>query len=259
MAIDPQLDEILSRPEPGTEPAAPPETGQDSTDAGTVSPVEEEDTLADLAGVPEDTKFDRAYVQKLRQEAAGYRTKARQYDTLESYDEADRKVWLQMAELYKSDPVAAAEYMEAIAKGVRGAAAPVTPEPQPGDDAPLTRADIQALLAERDNAAAVAAQKAQIEHEATELGYKVGSRQYKYLIQTAMDDTSGDLKAAHEAIEAEYQARIDQFVGQKAREVDGSPVAPAAAAGAPPSGETAAPKDFRSASRQLREFLDAQK
>jgi hypothetical protein len=254
--MDPALEEILNRPEPGSE-SAPAETT--SAPEETTAPVAEEDVLDDLAGLPEDTKFDKSYVAKLRKEAASYRTKAKQYDSLESYDEADRKVWLQMAELYKTDPVAAAEYMEAIAKGVKGAAAPAAQEPDPAGDVPLTRAQLNQLLAERDNAAAVQAQKVQIDAEATQLGYKVGSRQYKYLLQVAMDDTGGDLKAAHEAIAEEHQALIDQFVGAKARETDGSPVAPSSSAGAPVSGETASPKDFRSATQQLRDFLDAQK
>jgi uncharacterized protein (DUF924 family) len=254
MAIDPALDEILNRTESGSEPAAPP------AETAATAPAEEtaaEDPFEDLAGVPEDTKFDKAYVAKLRKEAASYRTKAKQYESLESYDEADRKVWLQMAEMYKTDPVAAAEYMEAIAKGVKGNAAPA--EPDPAGDVPLTRAQVQEMLAERDNAVAVAAEKGRIDAEAVQLGYEVGSRQYKYLLQTAMDDTGGDLKAAHEAIEAEYQARIDRFVGEKARQSDGSPVAPSGSAGAPLSGEVAAPKSFKTATQQLRDFLDGQR
>jgi hypothetical protein len=256
MSIDPALQEILDRPEAGSEPAAPPA----EPDAAAAPPAEEtaaaEDVLDDLAGLPEDTKFDATYVKKLRQEAASYRTKAKQYEAFESYDEADRKIFVQMAELFKTDPVAAADYWESLAKGVREANAPAAP--QPGDDAPLTKADVDRLFAERDSAAAVQAEKVRIEHEATQLGYSVGSRQYKYLVQTARDETGGDLKAAHAAIEAEYQARIDQFVGGKAREADGSPVAPAAGAGAPPSGEVTAPTSFKSATQQLRDFLDAQ-
>lgn len=261
MAIDPALEAILDREPRGSEPAAPP-VEPEAPAAGEASPAGEpavEDVLDDLAGLPEDTKFDKSYVAKLRKEAAGYRTKAKQYDTLESYDEADRKVWLQMAELYKTDPAAAAEYMEAIAQGVKSAATPAPVEPAAGDDAPLTRADVERLFSERESAAAVQAEKVRIDQEAAGLGYTVGSRQYKYLIQTARDETGGDLKAAHDAIEAEHQARIDQFVGGKAREADGSPVAPAAGTGAPPSGENAAPTNFKTATQQLRDFLDAQK
>lgn len=259
MAIDPALEAILNR-EPESDPAAPP--AEPDPAAVAAPPAEEtavEDVLDDLAGLPEDTKFDKAYVAKLRKEAAGYRTKAKQYDTFESYDEADRKVWLQMAELYKSDPAAAADYMEAIAKGVKGAAVPAPAEPAPGDDAPLTRAQIEALFSERENAAAVKVETSRIESEAAALGYTPGTKQYRYLCETARDETGGDLKAAHEAIEAEYQARIDRFVGEAARRVDGSPVAPAAGAGAPPSGENAAPTSFKSATQQLRDFLEAQK
>lgn len=252
MAIDPQLDEILGR-DPGAEAPAP-EAQAPAAEAET-APAAEADVLDDLAGVPEDTKFDAAYVKKLRQEAAQYRTRAKQYDVFEKYDEQDRQVWTKMAELYQTDPVAAAEYMAAIADGVRKAQAP-EPTPVAGDDQPLTAAQVQAMLAERDQKAAVAAETVRIEAEAKSLGYEVGSRQYKYLIQTAIDDTGGDIAAAHAAIEAERQAIIDQYVGGKAREQAGSPVAPAAGAGTMPSQEKEMPKNFRDAKAAIYEMLE---
>lgn len=251
MAIDPQLDEILGR-DPGAEAPAP-EAEAPVAEAET-APAAEADVLDDLAGVPEDTKFDAAYVKKLRQEAAQYRTRAKQYDVFEKYDEQDRQVWTKMAELYQQDPVAAAEYMAAIADGVRKAQAPEAPVA--GDEQPLTASQVQAMLAERDQKAAVAAEQVRIEAEAKSLGYEVGSRQYKYLIQTAIDDTAGDLKAAHEAIEAERQAIIDQYVGGKARDAAGSPIAPAAGAGTMPSTESAPPKTFRDAKAAIYEMLE---
>jgi len=248
--VDPALEEILGRDTADAPAEAPaPETAAPAAE----TPAPEADVLDDLAGIPEDTKFDAAYVKKLRQEAAGYRTRAKQYDVFEQYAEEDRKVWTQMAELYQKDPVAAAEYMAAIADGVRNAQTPAEPQHQ-GDDAPLTRADLDRLFSERESKAAVEAETRRIELEARELGYEVGTRQYKYLIQTAIDDAGGDLKAAHAAIEAERQAIIDQYVGGKAREQAGSPVAPAAVTAA--SQERELPKSFKDAKAAIYDMLE---
>lgn len=252
--MDPALEEILNRPEPGSAPAetAAPEPPAPAAEAPAPA---EADVLDDLAGIPEDTKFDAAYVKKLRQEAAAYRTRAKQYEVFESYDEQDREVFKQIAALYQQDPSKAAEYMEALAQGIKGAVAP-PPPPDPGDDKPLTRAEVAQLLAERDQQAAVAAETARIEAEATSLGYQVGSKPYKYLIQTALDETGGDIKAAHDAILAERQAWIDQYVGQKAREQAGSPVAPPAGAGTMPSQEREMPKSWADTKRAVYEMLE---
>src|SRR5581483_11315612 len=128
--MDPALEEILNRPEPGSAPAetAAPEPPAPAAEAPAPA---EADVLDDLAGIPEDTKFDAAYVKKLRQEAAAYRTRAKQYEVFESYDEQDREVFKQIAALYQQDPSKAAEYMEALAQGIKGAVAP-PPPPDPG-------------------------------------------------------------------------------------------------------------------------------
>src|SRR5581483_11315613 len=112
-----------------------------------------------------------------------------------------------------------------------------------------TPAELAQLLAERDQQAAVAAETARIEAEATSLGYQVGSKPYKYLIQTALDETGGDLKAAHDALLSERQAWIDQYVGQKAREQAGSPISPPAGAGTMPSQEREMPKSWADTKR----------
>ncbi len=259
--MDPALEEILNR-EPGAATADAPAPDQTTPDPA-VEAVEA-DVLDDLAGIPEDTKFDAAYVKKLRQEAASYRTRAKQYEVFESYDEQDREVFKQIAALYQQDPAKAAEYMEALAQGIKGSVAPPPPaDPQPGEEAPLTRAEVARLLAERDKQAALAAETARIEAEAITLGYDPkapagtkANREYKYLIQTAMDETGADLKAAHEAILAERQAWIDQYVGAKAREQAGSPVAPAAGAGTMPSQEREMPKSWSDTKKAVFEMLE---
>ena len=75
--------------------------------------------------------FDQAYVSKLREEAAKYRTQAREvqdqlkgvqtkYQEFEGYDQADLDVWKQLAVQWNSSPQQAAESMRTIAVNVLG-------------------------------------------------------------------------------------------------------------------------------------------
>src|SRR5687768_15164162 len=53
----------------------------------------------------EPTVFDEKYVKELRSESANYRTKAKPYvEAFDGIEEADRDVFLGLANLYKTDP-----------------------------------------------------------------------------------------------------------------------------------------------------------
>ena len=71
--------------------------------------------------------FDRQYVEKLRNEARGYRQRAKaaeetaqKYQVFEQFPESDQQVWTQMAGAWLENPSQSASMMQRIAQGVLG-------------------------------------------------------------------------------------------------------------------------------------------
>src|SRR5688572_11490693 len=90
--------------------------------------------------------FDRAYVEKLRQESANYRTKAKPYEeTFGTYSDEDREIWFEAARRFAADPRDGGEYLKQIADAVLAEyqeQADADNEPITDDnDRPLTRAE----------------------------------------------------------------------------------------------------------------------
>lgn len=129
------------------------------------------------------------------------------------------------------------------------AAAPGTPDPtQPApaagaEDAPLTRADLQAALdadrRTRDEAADLERGMAQVRQEAVDLGYdptaqrgSAENRSFNRLLDLAQEPEIGSLVKAHEYLENEKQAIVDAYVKAKSEGSD-RPVVPAGAGTAP--------------------------
>ena len=121
----------------------------DVGDAGSVGAA----PVGDVGGsdaLPEGVQsFDRAYVEKLRNESAGYRTQLREaqqaasrYEVFDAYDDEDRGVWLDLASTWQADPYQAAETMRTIANRVLGEAQQAQQQPgqpnQPGQQQTTT-------------------------------------------------------------------------------------------------------------------------
>lgn len=197
--------------------------------------------------------FPRAYVEELRQEAAKYRTKAKQFEAFEAYSDEDRQVWTHLAQTIMDDPKAGAQLLQDIAKGLTAeeqqelAEAVGAEEPQY-----MTMADYKRLQDEQDMNQRVAA----IERDSTALGYKLGSTEYKHLLLVASNETQGNVQAAHQRIEAQKQAWIDNYLASKESDASGTPSVPSGA-GSAPSGAVPI-TNFKDASAAMKDFLNAQ-
>lgn len=175
-------------------------------------------------------QFDRAYVEKLRQENAGHRTKAKQYeDVFGGYDDNDRAVILETFAELRANPEAGTARLEAIASDLRkqfpGQKTPTAEEladAQAEGDKPLTRAEMQKMLSERDEKAEIEKSTQAVIAEAEKLGYKPGTDLYRRMMWTAANVTDFDLDKAHEHLKAERQLVIDEFLAEREKDAAGA-------------------------------------
>lgn len=210
--------ETAITPEAPAAPPAAPAQEAPSTSAAPAAPAE-----ADPFDNAEVQTFDRSYVTRLRQEAAERRTAVRTYeDAFSAYTPEQRDGWLALAsKLAADDPSSqaeAAQIMLEVAQGILGPGSitetPETPsgEPDLGEKQFLTNEQLEAKLAERERQAAIDAEVKKVQEEVSELGYKEGTADYQDLMWRAVNQHGHDLKAAHEARQAERQAIIDAYL-----------------------------------------------
>lgn len=199
--------------------------------------------------------FDRKYVTKLREEAAGHRTAAKVFtDAFSGYSEEERSVWLELATGLLNDPAATADRLQQIADRARGVdPGKETPPAGEDDDTPMTKAQMKAFLAEQEQAADLDRRVADIKSAAVELGYKPDSISYRTLLITAQEN-GGDIAKAHGLLEGEKQAHIDAYVEAQRVAAEGNPTG--GGNGRIPAQETKA-KTFGEAGDALRAILDA--
>lgn len=171
----------------------------------------------DATPAEQDT-FDRAYVESLRKESAGYRTKAKTYEeAFDGYDDESREVFLSLAKDLINAPDDAARRMIEVSRSLLGDGfdAALTGEPKP-----LTQADVQRMLQEKDASAQEQAAIRAVEQEARDLGYKDQTPDIANLFWYAHNETGGDLKAAHEKVAAAKQSIIDEYLASKKSDGD---------------------------------------
>lgn len=172
------------------------------------------------ADVFDDAKvqsFDRPYVEKIRKEAADRRTAMKPYEeAFGGYNAEEQAVWFDLAKQLANDPKAAAARFQEIATGILGADEPAAVEPPEGADKPLTQAELDAKLKERDDANQLREITAKIESDAAGLGYKKEDAEgWRDLMVTAQYVTNGDLHAAHAHLVAKKQGWIDGYLKEK--------------------------------------------
>jgi hypothetical protein len=248
-------------------PAAPPAADAAPAPAPAADPApavdpDPFDTGADM--------FERKYVEKLRHESAGYRERLRQQeeiakaytDVYGQYSDEERAVWFELAKTFREDPEAAAKRMEEIATAVRGwkqqppAADPTPPAAPPADpaaDRGLTRAELDQILAEREQAAELERLTQGVNDTVRGFGYEPDSVEGIAIMRLALTETNGDLDKAHAAWKAREQAIIDRYIAEK--EQQGGVTPPAG--GSAPSGEKAGPKNLQESSRAAMERMRA--
>jgi len=207
--------EVSPAVEPVVEPVVEPE----------VDPFDDEAT---------DT-FERAYVEKIRREAAERRTSLKPYEeAFAPFSEPEREVLMSLVrDIGNPETIGeAAQRMKDLAERILApdeeTPEPVTPEPTPEVEIPKTAEELQAFIdkyvSDRETASSTAAAEAKAQEDAvqaviketTDLGYEPGTREYETVLLRASQQFDGDVKAAHAAIEAEKQAVIDKFVEEAA-------------------------------------------
>lgn len=205
--------------------------------------------------------FDRAYVEKLRQESASYRTKAKEYEpyaqVFESYEEEDRAVWQEAMRRFKDDPKDGGEYLRQIADAVLAEYQEKQEELVTDDqDRPLTMAQYTALREAEREKAEKDAEVARIEKTAAGLGYDTTSEEYTYLLTVASRLPDGSIEKAHAKITAAEEARFEARLAKMQAEAEDSPTAPNAGSGAAPSTERSL-KTWKDAERASKARLEA--
>jgi hypothetical protein len=210
-------------------------TDSATTAPGTEAPATEATTPAvtdtGAAAEPELSTFGEHadYIKQLRAEAAERRTALKPFnDAFDGYEDTEREFLLDLARGLK-DPNARAE---TVARAMEVFKA-LTPEQQAevtaaegaeGEDLdrPMTLREYQEAQAKTAEERAAAETQAQIDadtkavkQEATDLGYNEGTREYRRLMDVALHETKGDLKAAHEALEAERKTVIEGYLNEK--------------------------------------------
>ena len=213
------------------EPAA--EAPVDAAPAPEVAAEAVADTLDRLDG-----EVDQAYLERLKKEAISHRLRAK--EIAQQFDP-----WKDAVDGWEEDQAEAVRQLLAAAKAgdtdtvmaILGIETPGTPEPTPPAAPPeasagITLADVERLLAEREQKAKLEADIKAIEEQVGALGYEKGSNDYVLLFKIANEETNFDLNAAHEKVQAWKQSLVDQFVTQKA-----NGATPPPAQGGPPGGE----------------------
>lgn len=232
----------------------------ESAPAESVAPAAEEDEVeVEIPDeLPEGDMFKRDYVEKLRRESAGYRERAKKYQSaFDGYEEDAVAEWLRLAQNLRADPKATAAEFQKLAEEIRAVypeeEVPAIEEVFSDGEQPLTIADLQRLLDEREQEQDMKVRVAAIETEATGLGYKLGSDEYDELLWTATRLDSGSVKEAHDKLKARDQAVIDRYVA----DMKGSGGYKVPVGGAPASQEQKL-DSFEAANEALASWLDSQ-
>lgn len=179
--------------------------------------------------------FDRSYVTKLRDEAANWRTQLREvqerasrYEVLDRYDDADRQVWIELAQSWEQDPYQAAAAMRQIAERVLGDIE--QQQQQPGNDSLFDGDDdddLSAMTPEKVQeivAAELARQAEEAELEAAVEGVYGEIRQAGIdptspdgfmVLWRASNQTNGDVAKALEQHQQYKQSIINEFIAAK--------------------------------------------
>ena len=199
----------------------------------------------------------RKYIESLRGESAKYRQRGQRYnEVFDGYEDDAVNEWLDLANTLKEDPRAAAERFQSIATAILESQTDPEPEvtldPETAD-APLTRAEFDKLMAEREKAADLKRREVQIEVDAKTLGYQPGSDDYDELLYVASRLKDGNIQKAHERMTAKKQAVIDAYVAS----LGGKPAPTVPADGSPASGEVKL-KTFEDANKALEAWLSNQ-
>jgi hypothetical protein len=217
--------------------------------------------------------FPRDYVEKIRHEAAEYRTKYAPYrDTFEGASPEQQTYLLDVNRLILTDPAAAAAELRELASILGGTPDEIqeaveqfaSDEPVVADDdKPLTLAEWKAIQAQEAAKAEREAGVQAIIAEANSLGYAHGDAD-EYgdtaaLLYIASHKTGGDLAKAHELRSQRFAEAVQAEVDKQIEEIRSGARkwAPVSQGGAAAPAEAAdSPKTFADARKRARARQD---
>lgn len=238
MAVPEGLDAFIADAMSGEAPQAEPSAPESTPAHEEVSSEVESTGVLDDDGADRDT-FDRAYVTKLRGEAARYRERSKRFmESFEGYEDEAVTEWLTLAKNFREDPATTAKELAELSAQILKQYEDETPDIETSgeeEDRPLTMSEYRALRDKENQEAQRKADVARIESDAKALGYDLKSVDYKLLLLTAKEMPDGSLHKAHEQIKANRQAQIDAYIAEKASQ--SNTVAPAGSSSVPPSQE----------------------
>jgi len=239
------------------EPSATPADSVPVTDAPPAEPagdVDPFDTGAD--------SFPRSYVEKLRNEAADYRTKYAPYrDTFGDVDPTVQEYLLDLNRTLIQDPKAAVAELRDLLKqldpdSAEGQAVQATLDEIP-DDKPLTLKEFRELQAKEQAAEAEKQGIEQIKATAKSLdpSYDAATDEYgdlASLLFIASHKTGGDLQKAHELRAERFNSAVEAEVEKRIAEIKSGARkwAPVQATGTSPAEEPDTPKTFADARKR---------
>ncbi len=246
------------------------DTSTESVDTGADTGTE-----VDLFDTDTDT-FPREYVERLRTEAADYRTKYAPFrDTFKDHDEDVRDYVLDLNQkLLSPDKSAWVAEVKSLLKEIEGTpegdaleeATGITLETDDDLDKPLTRRQLQELETKRANEAAQAEITRNIHETLTGHGYKQGKEDpwgdTAAVISMASMHYNGDINAAHAARSARFAEAVEAAVAERIESIrSGSEQFPAVTSGGAGSPNTqeehTGPKDFSWARKRVNARLDS--
>lgn len=227
------------------------------------APVVEEAPVEPEAAETETETFDRKYVESLRDEAAKYRTRSRDYEqTFGQMPEDVRAGWLQLIEIAQSGDPAAIQTLGEVLGFQAGQAEPeyqqefLTRE----DAANIARQEAFNVYQEDYKIRAHQEQISSVVSEAEKLGYDTNSPDYTLLLDAAnrfdveqLHAGESLLAAADRQVKAYKQAQYDEFIAGKEAEARNSPQSPSGNGVAP--AVNTAPRTWEQARDSLHERL----
>jgi len=258
----------------GATPAVAPTTAAPAT-------TEAETSVLDMELPGGMQQFDRSYVEKLRNEAAANRQKARdaearaveqatkleRFNAFDGYTDDDMQVWEQMASDWKTGNYnSAAETMQKIAQGVlgdpnatnaeRAEAAEVLADPEAAARS-LTEDQVREIARSEQAEMEAAAKREQavqnIYAQIKDAGFEDQGPDANSILWYATQQTEGDIEAAIAKHKAYQQGIIDRYVESMAS--GGSPVRmPSGGAGGTQTAES--PKNLQEARHAAQAWLD---
>jgi hypothetical protein len=228
----------LIMPETPEEPAGP-----EPVEAP-ISPAEA--LIEDPTPEPEPDMFPRSYVEELRREAAGYRTKAKSYDdAFDGMDDDTREAWLEYTALVvraqSGDQAAIDRIQEMFADDEDDT--PDIPEPVIPAQDPIAAAREEARRAaeevyqEREQARMQEEQILAVRKAGEDLGYNFGTDDYILFVRGANEAAnSGDddpIAAGDRAVKAYRQAVVDAYLKAKGEQAESTAPVPDGGGAAP--------------------------